>query len=276
MTFKKSRKKIDRYLSKSVLKVNKKQRFVVTTIIATILLMLTQFFNIPEIFFIFFLTAIIVYIFSIWCLWEDLEGVEFFTLILLPVIFTLAISFFYLLLPNRIIFRIPVLLFYSIGIYAILSLENIFNIAVIRTIGLLRAAKTFNLIFSLFSIFFLFNTIFTLHLSIISNLIIISILSFLISLPVLWSEKLSLHLEKSIIFYSLIISLVISQLMVFISFYPLNPTFASLYLTTQFYILFCVVQYKINESPVKKSVLEYAVLTVLSLILIFTSSAWII
>ena len=60
----------------------------------------------------------------------------------LPTLFTAAVGLFYFLLPVRWLTRLPVVILYSIGIYALLLTENIYNVAAERTIALFRAAHS--------------------------------------------------------------------------------------------------------------------------------------
>lgn len=274
MTIKRIRRKIDKLFKNTLLKLSKRQRFVITTFILTLFIILTQSFNISKVFILIGISAFASYIFVIWCLWEELDGIEFITLTILPVVFTIGISLFYFLLPYRMIVRAPVITTYAIGIYAILSLENIFNVAAIRTIALLRAAKTFNMIFSVISIFFLFNTFLSLHYYFIVNFFLVFAICYLVYIPLLWCERLNPKIDQDILIYSYILSLIIAEFSLLLSFYPINPTFESLFLASQFYVLLGIAQYKIKEAPLRRSIFEYLLLTILSLLLVFNTPAW--
>ena len=65
-----------------------------------------------------------------------------------------AVAFFYFLLPVRWLTRIPVVVLYAVGIYALLLTENIYNVAADRTIALLRAAHSVGYLLTLDNVFF--------------------------------------------------------------------------------------------------------------------------
>lgn len=274
MTKKRLTRKINKILTKTILKLSKRQRFVITTIVLTLAIMLTQSLPITKVFILAIIASLLTFIFSLWCYWEELGGVEYLTLTILPILYTVGISLFYFLLPLRLIIRGPVIILYAIGIYAILSLENIFNVAAIRTIALLRAAKSFNMIFSILALFLILNTYLSFHYIAFLNFAIILILVFIAYIPLFWAERLTNNLDKNIILISFTFALIAAEIGFFISFYPLKPTFASLYLISVFYTLLGLGQNKLRDLPLKRSLPEYIIINISALIMLFVTSAW--
>ncbi|MDQ3239327.1 MAG: hypothetical protein M3P33_02270, partial [bacterium] len=96
-------------------------------------LSLSQYILIPILF-------TVTYLITFFALKDDLNGVEYLTLFILPITFQIGSNLFMQLLPNRKIFHYPIYVMIPIGMYIIYLTENIFNVAAIRTIQLLRAA----------------------------------------------------------------------------------------------------------------------------------------
>ena len=274
MTTKRFKRKLNKILEKTLLRISKRHRFVISTFILTTIIYLSQYIGVEKIFLATFFLAILTYILSLWCLWEELTGIEFLTLFVLPVLFTSGVFLFYFLLPLRLIIKIPVALLYAIGMYAIFLSENIFNVAAIRTIALLRAAKSVGMLFSLIALFFLINTLFSFHAAFYINFLLVLFISFLIIISLFWSEKLNEAIDKDTFIFSLGSSVIVAELALLISFFPIKATFASLYITSLFYTFLGIGQNKIREMPVKRSLWEFALLNILALFMLFRMSVW--
>jgi len=100
------------------------------------------------------LLAGVAYGLSAWALFNDLKGTEWLTVLILPVLYPVAVALFYFLLPVRILSRVAILSIFGIGMYALLLTENIFSVAAIRTIQLLRAAHAVGFLLTLLVAFF--------------------------------------------------------------------------------------------------------------------------
>lgn len=274
MTAKRIKRKIDKILASSVLKVQKRPRFVISTFFLVFSLTLTQFVPSSQSFSAVLILSLESLILSLWCLWEELGGIEYFTLLSPPVLFTASVGFFYYLLPLRWITRVPVGLLYAVGMYAHFLTENIFNVAAIRTIALLRAARTVSLLFSLVTSFFLLNTIFSFHLAFYQNFLLVFILSFCVITPSYWNEKLTNNLDKNILISSLISSLLVAEISLILSFWPVKATFESLYLISVYYTVISIVDTKLREMPIGKTIWEYVILNILALFMLIRTAVW--
>lgn len=274
MTLKRFKRKIDKILGNSILKLSKRPRFVITTILLTGGLILTQLLPMSQSFVAVFLLGCLSLFLTLWCLWEELDNIEYLTLLILPVLYTVGVCLFYYLLPLRWITRMPVGILYAIGIYAILLTENIFNVAAIRTIALLRAAKAVSLLFSLITAFFLFNTLFSFHLNSLQNSVTALLITFIITLSNFWAEKLTPNLEKNIILYSLSASLIVMEIAFVLSFWPIKGTFESLYIVSILYTIMSIIENKLKEMPLHKSMWEYLFLNILAIVMLIKMSNW--
>jgi hypothetical protein len=216
--------------------------------------------------------SVLTYLLSAFGLREDLDGVEWVTLIMLPVMFTAAISLFYFLLPVRWLTRIPIAALYAVGMYALLLTENIYNVAVNRTIALLRAAHTVGFLLTLVTFFLLIQTVLAWNSFAWINSFVVLAVAFLLSLQSLWSITLPDRIEKSMIYLSVSVSLAMSELIWVLSFWPANVTIEALFLTTCFYSFLGMAQQYLQEKLYKKTIIEFvSVIAIVFVILLFTT-----
>lgn len=268
------KRKINRLFTNTLLKLSKRQRLVTSTLLLTIGLITSQLLPSNKSFFAITLVAFLTLIFTIWCLWEDLGGVEYITLLTPPVLYTLGLGLFYFLLPLRWVTRLPIAALFAVGIYALLLTENIYNVAAIRTIALLRAARAVSLLFSLITFFFLQNTLFSFHFPAFINFLFVGGIAFLIFLPSFWGERLTPIIERDILIISSSFSLIIAEIALILSFWPEKATFESLYLVSICYTLIGIGQNRLKEMPIRKTIWEYLILNILALIMLIKTSTW--
>lgn len=209
---------------------------------------------------------------TVWSLREALSGISWVTTMILPTLFTAAVGLFYFLLPQNLLSKLPVVILYALGIYALMLTENIFSVAAIRTIQLFRAAQAVGFLLTLFTAFLLFETIFSFRFGFWEN----GVLAFLVSAPLflqgLWSINLEETLTPKISFYTLFLSLTIFEITLILSFWPLTITMYSLAIITIFYVLLGLSQAQFQERLFKQTTYEYVgVGLVVLLTLIFTT-----
>lgn len=271
-----TRRKKESFLKKfKSIRLSKRQEFVVITAFLTFLLITTQLSTSSLRFVLLFILALSSYFLSAWSLREDLKKVEWFTLLSLPTMFTISLGIFYFLLPVRWLTRVPVAVLYAVGMYAILLVENIYNVAVNRSIQLLRVAHAVGFLLSMVTLFLLLNTVFSFRLHSYWNFILTFIISFPITLQSLWSTKLTEdRIEKEVYLYGFFVSFVISQLAFIISFWPLKPILASLFLSSVFYTVSGVVQQYFAKKLFRKNIIEYVQVFFLISILIFLTASY--
>lgn len=201
---------------------------------------------------------------------EQMKGIKWITLLVLPALFTAAVGLFYFLLPVRWLTRLPIALLYAIGTYAILLVENIYSVAVNRSIQLLRVAHAVGFLVTLVAMFLLFNTVYSLRLDSYINAGLVALISLPLILQSLWSIKLDEILDREVLLYCVLVTLVISEVGYMISFWPLKPIIISIFLTTISYALIGICQHYFAKRLFKQNILEYiqvvAIVTILILI----------
>jgi hypothetical protein len=273
MTSRKSTPMKKKLLRLKKLKFTKRKEFVLITLLLTSWFFVAQLSG-EGVHFFYILGGLSVCSFglSALALREDLRGVKWLTLLMLPFLFTLSLGLFYFLLPARWIIRIPVAAFYALGMYAILLVENIYNVAVSRSIQLLRVAHVVGFVATLSTLFLLFNTLFSFRFPSYINFLIVFIIEFPLLLQSLWSVDLSKNIPREVLVYSAFFSLIGAEVAFFISFWPLAPILSSLFLTIVNYTLLGVGQQYFAHRLFRANVIEYVrVFIIIFVIILFTT-----
>lgn len=266
------KKELEKRLRK--IKLTKRQEFVVISLGLTFGLIAVQL--VPAVFRFWFLIALTTasYFLSALGLRENLKGVEWLTLLALPTLFTASLGLFYFLLPIRWLTRLPTALLYAVGIYAILLVENIYNVASERTIQLLRVGHAVGFLATLTTVFLFLNTIFSFHFNAILNFVLTFIIVFPLSLQSLWSVKLEQGIGENVILYSLFFSLLLAQSAFMISFWPTKPILASLFLTAFLYTLLGIGQQYFARRLFRKNIIEHLRVFIIVFILILLTTKY--
>lgn len=211
---------------------------------------------------------------SFWGLREGLSKNATLLALVLPVAFTLGIGLFYFLLPSTLLARLPVVALYAIGMYALLLTANIYTVAAIRTIALLRAAHAVGFLLTLAAAFFLFDTVLSLRLFPWWN----SLLVFLVCLPLvlqnLWSVELEKTISSELLHLTLVISVVTGQLSFLLSFWPVSVAVGSLFLTSGLYVMLGLSSAKLQQRLFPRTVREYLLVGVVVFITMFLTTKW--
>ncbi|KKS79031.1 MAG: hypothetical protein UV54_C0044G0020 [Candidatus Beckwithbacteria bacterium GW2011_GWA2_43_10] len=220
------------------------------------------------------LLAGVAYGLSAWALFGDLKKTEWLTVLILPVLYPVAVALFYFLLPVRLLSRILILSIFGIGMYALLLTENIFSVAAIRTIQLLRAAHAVGFLLTLLVAFFLWDTLFSFRLAPWWNALGVGITSLPLILQGLWSVNLEDKISQEVVNNSLGLSWGLTSLALMISFWPVTITIASLFLVTALYVGLGLVQNRMTGRLFKKTVTEYLWVSGLVVGLTFLLAQW--
>jgi hypothetical protein len=276
-----------------IFKLDKRQRFVLVSFVLALFLFATQNVKVAEQrLLVIGLFGMMTYLLTVFALYEDLEGIEWVTLLVLPVLFSISVAFFVPLLPRSVdsISIFPLLpdearavavfikfgfwIFYAIGYYFLLLTENIYNVSGIRTIQLLRAAHAIGFLFTLVTAFLLFNVFFSLE----TNFVVIFFGVFLISFPLILQGLWTVNLEEGVTYslgrYTTVLTLCISQVALMLSFWPIDPTMNALFLTAVLYELLGISQHYFSGRLVKRAVLEFAFVAGVIFLMMLTVTKW--
>lgn len=252
----------------------KRHKFVALSVVATVGMLVVQ--ALPfEIRYIAILGLVsFVSILTLSVLWPDMAGVKYWILLILPSAFTAAVALFYFLLPVRWATRLPVALGYGICFYLLLLTLNIFNVAAIRTIALLRAAHSVGILFTLISSFFIFNVFFSLHFAFWAIFVLVGFTSFLLILQALWSFELEDLISKKVLKYTTVYTLAISQISLGLSFWPIVAIYSALGLTAAIYVFLGLSQIQLQNRLTSRAVWEYAVVATSIIIILVLNTHW--
>lgn len=209
-------------------------------------------------------------LFAVLCLWDFLSGIEYVTLLTLPVMFSLGMGSIILLFPNFSgIFRTVLYGVYFLMYYLLLLSLNIFNVAGEKPIPLLRAAYTSSFLITTFTAFPVFTLLYKGSAGILFELLTVFIFTFLLCFQSLWSAFLPKNIIGLPAKVSLIVSLTVTQTALVFSFFPMESFFRSLLLSTFFYIYLGFTHQYLKKTLAAKSVFEYGLVGLIIVALVF-------
>lgn len=258
----------------SAYEITKRQRFILMSFFLTIILLTTQTVGEDIRYRVMGFMVLSTASLAIFALWGELAGIKYFLLLLLAVYFVAGSSLFYFLLPVRWLTRLPYAILFGISIYLLMLTSNIYNVAAIRTIALLRAAHAVGLLFSLISTFFLSNVLFSLHLPFYLVAVGIMVVVAPLYLVGLWSWELEDFISRRVFLYTLIFTLVTAQIGLVLAFWPIVPTAGALAIATVMYVLMGLVQGHFEDKLKPRVVWEHIVVALLVLVIIAISTRW--
>lgn len=254
--------------------LSKRRRFVITSILLSLGFVGIQFLTDQNRFWAIGVLGLATIILFVWSLFEGLgKNMTLLTLIL-PTVFTLGVGTFWFLLPANIFARIPIVIFYGIGIYVLCSTMNIFTVSAIRTIALLRAARGVGFVLSLVTSFLVFDAILSLRSQVYILLPLVLVVSFPLFIQGFWSVVLEKEFSKDILVLSIVSTLIMLEIAAVLFFWPVTVVVGSLFLTVTFYILLGLGQSKIEGRLFLATVREYLIVGTLVFIAMFFATHW--
>lgn len=254
--------------------LNKRPKIIITSSLLTIGLLSTQLVDFNLRFKFIAGLAILSYILSLWSLWEGLNLTKAVILLILPVFFTAAVASFYFLLPVRWLTRLPVATAFGLMFYLLLLAQNVFNVASIRTIPLYRAASTASFLFTLLSAFFIFNVIYAFNLLFLWNGVAVLLVSLPLILQVIWSISMEDFISTATLMQSLVLSLILAELALSFSFWPMPTTIWSLSLSSSMYVLLGLATQILRGKGSRRVVWEYLGIGAIILLVSFLATSW--
>jgi hypothetical protein len=220
--------------------ITKRHKIIITSVILASALLSTGFM--PLSFYLNYKLHIIAglvglsLLLSTWALWEGLSVLKGIILMILPVTFTLSVISYYFLLPTNWYIRFPVALLFGLIWYTLLLSQNVFNVSSIRTIPLYRVASTVVFVLTITTASLLFNVIYSLHMLYIFNGIAVFFLCFPLILQLLWSVEME-GVDNVLIVTSLLMGLVVAEVALTLSFWPISNAAGSVMLTAILYLV---------------------------------------
>lgn len=237
--------------------MRKRQKFVLTSVLLSVGVLFVQSTPIEWRYLLVGLLTILTWVLSVWSLKEGLSGVEWITVTLPPTLFTAAVGLFYILLPGEWWAKLLIVTLFGIGQYALLLSANIFSVAAIRTIALLRAAHAVGFVMTLLTGFFLYDTILSFRWGWWWVALGAAVTSVVLLVPGLWSMELAEKIEKRVWTFSLTLGLCIGALAAAVAVWPIGLTVMSLFLTTMLYVFIGLSQHHFDQRLFRRTVWEY-------------------
>ena len=256
--------------------MSKRRKFVLASFLLSIGLLSVQFVTVEFPWRYLAILALfgVSYLVSAWALFDDLKGIEWLTIVPVPGFYATSVALFYFLLPEAVFSQIVIYVLFGIGMYALFLTSNIYSVAAIRTIQLLRAAHAVGFLLILITSLLFFNTIFSFQFPFYVNALLVYGVSFPLVLNGLWSINLEQEVTARILFYSLGISFVVSELAIAISFWPVTVWIASLFLVAAMYVFLGLMQHHLQERLFKKTFREYVGMGVFVLLVTLIVTSW--
>jgi len=254
--------------------MSKRRRFVITSLLLSLGFIAIQFLNDQNRFWAIGALGVLTVVLFYWSLMQSLGGKMTLLTLILPTIFTLGVGFFWFLLPANVFARIPIVMFYGIGIYVLCLTANIYSVAAVRTIALLRAARGVGFVLSLLTSFLVFDAILSVRTEIYILLPFTFIVSFLLYLQGYWSMLLETRFSKDLVILSGISSLLTMEVAAALYFWPVTVVVGSLFLTVTFYMLLGLGQAKLDGRLFSSTVREHLVVGALVFVAMFFATHW--
>ncbi len=238
--------------------MRRREKFVVGSIILTLCLLAVQYTPLDIRYLDIAIFTVITYIFSTWALSSDLQPHERLTVVPFPALYATSVALFNFLLPENFLNQLTILILFGVGMYALFLTSNIFSVAKGRTIQLLHAAYAIGSIFGVLISLLFSNTIFSLKLPFYFNFLLISLVHFPLVFMLLWSVTLEEKINKELVSFSFILSLVLGELALVLSFFPITVWYNSLFVMSFFYIGIGLMQSFIKGRLFLRTFVEYS------------------
>ena len=216
------------------------------------------------------LTLILYY----WSLREGLGKNSTLLTLVLPFYFTVSVGLFWFLLPASILARVPIVILYGLGIYTLCLTSNIYTVAAIRTIALLRAARGVGFVLTLVTFFLVFDAILSIKSPIYVTSILVGVLSFPLYFQGLWSVMLQKSVSREVLTHAIVASVAMSQIALSLFFWPVTVVVGSLFFTVACYIMLGLGQAKLEGRLFNQTLREYVILGLLVFVGMFFATRW--
>lgn len=254
--------------------IGKRQRFIISTLLLTILYAFSTLFSYEEIYIFVPIIIVAVYVCTAFSILEGLSKHEWIMLFIHPVYFAVVWYLFYFFVPQRWLTRLPFLVIYFISTYAILLSQNIFNVGVSKSLQLFRAAFSVNYLFLTIGAFLSTSLIISLRLNFILNGLLVFAALYPLVLHMLWTVEPKDYLSRHVLSYAFIISAVIAEAGMVLSFMPTNQSIYALVLTCLFYSLTGTFHIYLQNALFKERAREFIFVALFAMCALFLTLKW--
>lgn len=254
--------------------MRRREKFVIAAILLSLALWGVQLVSLEYRYYAVFVFSVLTYFVSAWSLSDDLQRFEWFTILPFPALYAMAVGLMYFLLPSAFLSRILSLILFGVGMYALLLTSNIFSVAKGRTIQLIHAAHAVGMLFTLITALLISNTIFSARLPFYSNGLLVALSQGPLIFMSLWSVNLVQGITKEILILTGVMTLLMVELVIILSFFPLSVWNAALLLMAFLYIGLGVLHTYLRGVLYPNTLTEYSLVAAFSLVLFFFLFPW--
>lgn len=216
--------------------MRRREKFVIAAIFLSLCLLGVQYVALEYRYLAVGVFVVVSYLASAWSLSDDLQPLEWLTIVPFPALYAGAVGLFYFLLPTSLLSQAFSIGLFGVGMYALYLTSNIYSVAKGRTIQLLHAAHAVGQLFTILTSLFYTNTIFALGLPFYLNGLLVGLIHFPLIIMSLWSVELEPSLKREIIIFTALLTLLLSEVGLVLSLLPLSVWNTSLFIMALLYI----------------------------------------
>lgn len=216
--------------------MRRREKFVIAAVLLSLCLLGVQYVSLEYRYLAVGVFVIVSYFVSAWSLSDDLQPLEWLTIVPFPALYAGSVGLFYFLLPTSLLSQAFSIGLFGLGMYALYLTSNIYSVAKGRTIQLLHAAHAIGLLFTIVTSVFYTNTLFALGLPFYLNGLLVGLIHFPLILMSLWSVELEATLKKEILVFSALLTLLLSEVGVVLSLIPFSVWNNALFIMALLYI----------------------------------------
>ncbi len=238
--------------------MRRREKFVIAAVLLSIGLLGVQAISLEFRYLAVGIFTAVTYLVSTWALSDDLQSHERVTIVPFPAMYATAVSVFYFLLPSHLASKIAILGLFGVGMYGLFLTSNIYSVAKGRTIQLLHAAHAVGLLFTLLTSLLLSHTIFSLRLAFYWNALLIGLVHFPLIFMSVWSVKLEPKLKKGEFLISVLLTTVLIQIALVLSFFPFTIWYYALFIMSILYLGLGVLHNYLKGRLFSKTLTEYS------------------
>lgn len=250
--------------------ISKRRKFLLVSVVLSVGLLAIQQLTVEQRYGAIALFALLSYGLTAWSLFKELRGPAWIVNMVLPTLYPTAVALFYFLLPQASVTRFVVIVLFAISMYALLLTTNIFAVASIRTIQLLRAARAVGFLLAVLTSALLYHVIFSLRVSVgLVSLLVVAV-TYPLLLQSTWSYTMSERLGKELL-YALIGSVIIGELAMTISFWLIDAPLASVMLAMVMYVVAGLFQHEMEGRMFARTVQEFVGFATIVFVVIATA-----
>jgi len=263
-------KLLQKLFVKSLSRIEKRIRIVISASLLTLMMFSSTFVFFDNGWFIFIpLFIVVTYILTFFAVLEGVNNIEWITLFIVPLCISIVFYCLFFLFPSRWITRIPFITMYGLTIYATLLCSNIFNVGVEKSLQLYRAAFSVNYFIHAFILFLTINVLLSFKFNFIINAVLTYGIIYTMAIQLLWTVKLRPNIERVTHYYAIFIALLVTELMVFLSFVPIQTSIYALFIAAIYYSLAGLIFNYYDQRLFKQTIREYVFVLIFVCIIVF-------